>query len=828
MLPGSHRGRDVLLLPLGPRGLFLPFFLAFSFVSPLGAQDVLTYHNDNARTGQNLNEVILTPSNVNSSQFGKLFQITVDGKVDAEPLYASAVPIPGQGTHNVVYVATEHDSVYAFDADAGTQLWQVSLLLSGETTSDDRGCGQVTPEIGITATPVIDRSSGPNGTLYAVAMSKDSSGAYHQRLHALDMTTGAEVFGGPKEIQATFPGTGDNSNGTDVIFDPAQYKERPGLLLLNQVIYTGWSSHCDIEPYTAWIIAYNESTLNQVNVLDLTPNGHEGSLWMSGAGLAADSAGNIYFLMANGTFDTTLDANGFPSQGDYGNAFVKLSTANNGLAVADYFTMSNTVAESNADADLGSGGALLLPDMTDGSGVTRHLAVGAGKDQAIYLVDRDNMGKFNPTGDNIYQELLSALPGGIWSMPAYFNGRLYYGPVGDNLLEFQFTNARLGTSPVSRSSTAFVYPGATPSISADGTLNGIVWATENTDPAVLHAYDATDLSQELYNSNQAVTRDQFGTGNKFITPMIANGKVYVGTTNGVGVFGLLAAEATVSPTSLSFGGELVGASSSAQTVTLANPGQAALAITTIAASGDFAATNDCGASLAAGANCTISVTFNPTSGGARTGTLTITDNASGGPQTVTLSGVGDDFTLSVGSGGSASATVSPGQSAMYTLSVGGEGGFTQSVNFTCTGAPTAAACTVSPGSLTPGGSASNITVTVTTTAPSFSAPRTQPLPPVLPLLPGPTGMAMLALLLGTMVWRIRGRRRLGGNRLRTAFLILSAVLIVTMAMAGCGGGAGGGGGSGTPAGSYTLTVTGSTRSGSTTLQHSLNLSLTVS
>jgi hypothetical protein len=598
-------------------------------------------------------------------------------------------------------------------------------------------------------------------------------------------------------------------------------------LLLNQVIYTGWSSHCDIEPYTAWVIAYNESTLNQVSILDLTPNGHEGSVWMSGAGMAADSAGNIYLLMANGTFDTTLDANGFPSQGDYGNAFVKLSTADNGLAAADYFTMSNTVAESNADADLGSGGALLLPDMTDGNGVTRHLAVGAGKDQAIYLVDRDNMGKFNPAGDNIYQELLSALPGGIWSMPAYFNGRLYFGPVGNNLLAFQFANAQLGTSPVSQTTTTFVYPGATPSISADGTLNGIVWATENTDPAVLHAYDATDLSQELYNSNQAGTRDQFGTGNKFITPMIANGKVYVGTTNGVGVFGLLSAEATVSPTSLSFGGELVGASSSAQTVTLANQGQAALAITTIAASGDFAETNDCGASLPAGANCTISVTFKPTTGGARSGTLTITDNASGGPQTVTLSGTGEDFTLSVGSGGSASATVSPGQSAMYTLSVSGEGGFSQNVNFTCTGAPTAAACTVSPGSLTPGGSASNITVTVTSTAPSFSAPRTEPLPPILPLLSGPAGMVMLALLLGTLAWRIRCRRRFGESRVRAAFLILPALLILAMAMAGCGGGTGGGG-SGTPAGTYTLTVTGSTSTGSTTLQHSINLSLTVS
>jgi hypothetical protein len=574
------------------------FLLALLCGSTLLAQDVLTYHNDNARTGQELAETILTTSNVNSTQFGKLFQASVDGKVDAQPLYASAVTIASQGVHNVLFVVTEHASLYAFDADTGTQLWKVSLLPAGETPSDDRGCGQVSPEIGITATPVIDRSSGPNGTIYAVAMSKDSSSAYHQRLHALDMTSGAEEFGGPQEVQATFPGTGDNSNGTNVVLDPAQYKERPGLLLLNHLIYTSWSSHCDDAPYTAWIIAYNEANLNQVNVLDLTPNGSEGSVWMSGAGLAADSAGYIYPLLANGTFDTTLNNNGFPSQGDYGNAFVKLSTANGGLAVADYFTMSNTVSESNADEDLGSGGVLVLPDMTDANGVTRHLAVGAGKDQTLYLVDRDNMGKFNSQADNIYQELRSGLPGGIYSMPAYFNGRLYYGPVGYNLIAFQFSNARLQTTPVSTTSTVFGYPGATPSISANGTTNAIVWATENTSPAVLHAYDASDLSKELYNSNQAGTRDQFGAGNKFITPTIANAKVYVGTTNGVGAFGLLAGP----------GGDFsVNVSSSGSASATVSSGQTAQYSLSLTASGGFnqSVSFTCNGAPA-GANCMVS------------------------------------------------------------------------------------------------------------------------------------------------------------------------------------------------------------------------------
>ncbi len=502
--------------------------------------NVTTYHDDTARSGQNLTETILTPSNVNSTSFGKLFVISVDGRVDAQPLYLTQVSIPNQGTHNVLYVATEHGSVYGFDADSGKLLWQVSMLAAGETTSDDHGCGQITPEIGVTSTPVIDPNAGPHGTIYVVAMSKDGSGNYHQRLHALDVTTGAEEFGGPQNIQASFPGTGDNSSGGNVVFAPGQYAERAGLLLLNGMVYTGWTSHCDARPYTGWVMGFDESTLTQVSVLNLTPNGNEGSVWMSGAGLAADTSGNIFLLDANGTFDSTLDANGFPSQGDFGNAFLKISTANQKLAVADYFEMFNQGAENGSDEDLGSGGALLLPDLTDGSGQTRHLAVGAGKDSNIYVVDRDAMGKFSPSKNNIYQQIQGALSGSVFSMPAYFNNTVYYGAVGDNIKAFAISSALLAGTPATQTGNAFGYPGATPSISANGTSNAILWAAENAGSAVLHAYDATNLARELYNSNQASGgRDQFGAGNKFITPMITNGKVYVGTTNGVGVFGLL-------------------------------------------------------------------------------------------------------------------------------------------------------------------------------------------------------------------------------------------------------------------------------------------------
>lgn len=519
------------------RGLCLLTFAAVAG-TPMMAQNVLTYHNDNARTGQNLNETILTPGKVNVNTFGKLFVLPADGKADAEPLYLADINVNG-GVHNVVFVVTENDSVYAYDADTGTLLWQVSVLGANETPSDDRGCDQVTPTIGITATPVIDPASGPHGTIYLVAMSKDAGGNYHQRLHALDVTTGAEEFNGPAEIGATYPGSGAEGNGTTLTFDPAQHEERTGLLLLNGVVYMGFSSHCDDPPYNGWIMGYNETTLAQTQLLNFTPNGSDGSVWQSGAGLAADTSGNIYFLVANGTADTALNLSGFPVMGDYGNAFLKLSTAG-GLAVADYFNEDDTVSESSADEDLGSGGALVLPDLMDGSGNTLHLAVGAGKDGNIYLVNRDNMGKFSTSADNIYQQLNGALSGGEWGMPAYFNGAIYYGAESDALKMFPVVNARIQATPSSDSSISFEYPGTTPSISANGSADGIVWAVENAGTAVLHAYDAANLADELYNSNQAPNgRDQFGAGNKFITPMIANGKVYVGTTNGVGVLGLL-------------------------------------------------------------------------------------------------------------------------------------------------------------------------------------------------------------------------------------------------------------------------------------------------
>ncbi len=503
---------------------------------------VLTYHNDYFHTGQNLSETTLTQLNVNFRTFGLRFVLPADGKVEGQVLYVSGLSIPDNGRHNVVFAATEHDTVYAYDADQpGDPLWRVSMLAAGETPSDTLGCPQVEPEIGVTATPVIDLTAGPHGTMYLVAMSKDSGGAYHQRLHALDIASGEEEFGGPVEIAAVFPGGGDNSSNGVIHFDPRMYKERAALVISNGVVYTSWTSHCDARPYTGWLIGYDQYSLAQAVVYDFTPNGEGGTIWGAGAGPAIDGDGNLFFQTANGTFDRQLDPANFPSGGDFGNSFVKLAVKERGPVVLDYWTMHNSVEESDADLDLGSGGIMLLPDLTDASGTVRHLGVGAGKDGNVYMFDRDYMGKFNGSADStLYQELPNALGNAQYAVPAWFNGTIYFGAIGDHIRAFTVADARLSSGRPIMTQISFGYPGASPSISANGTDNAILWAIENADPAVLHAYAANNIAIELYNSRQGPNgRDTAGTGIKWIPPTIAGGKVYVPTTTGVGVFGLL-------------------------------------------------------------------------------------------------------------------------------------------------------------------------------------------------------------------------------------------------------------------------------------------------
>jgi hypothetical protein len=510
------------------------------------AADVLTYHNDNARTGLNSSETTLTPLNVNASSFGLIRNLPVDGAVYAQPLYVSNAQVfsagQSQGNHNLLIVATEHDSVYAFDADSGTLYWQVSVLGAGEVPSDSLGCSDLTPEIGITSTPVIDRAMGPNGTIYVLAMSKTPNNSnYFYRLHAVDLATGQDVLN-PVIIQATY-----TANGANRIFVPTLERGRAGLLLLNGTIYTEFASFCDSGLWTGWIIAYDERTLAQTAVLNTDPHGVGAGIWGAAAPPAVDPAGNLYLATGNGNFDTTL-SNGFPANGDYGNSFLKLSAS---LTVIDYFT---PFPLQSGDKDLGAGGSLVL-DIPDSGGLVHHLAITAGKNTNIYVANRDNMGKFNSGGDNIYQELVGALPGGVWTAPVYFNGSIYYEPAGNALRQFKFSNAKLDPVPSSISNTKFGFPGSTPSVSSAGNTNGIVWVEEFNRKAILHAYDATNLANELYSS-AAVS---FGGPVKFSVPTVCNGKVFVATQNSVGVFGLLAQKPPPGPANyISYSGDFNG------------------------------------------------------------------------------------------------------------------------------------------------------------------------------------------------------------------------------------------------------------------------------
>jgi hypothetical protein len=571
------------------------------------AADVLTFHNDNQHSGWNPNETTLNPSNVRVSTFGLLRNIPVDAPVFAQPLYASGVPVGGS-SHNLLIVATENDSVYAFDADSLSQtpLWKTSLLRAGEVPAVPyNGCGDILwsndpsgetkPALGITATPVINRNAGLHGTIYVLGVSTDSATAtnHFARLHALDLSTGKEIntdtLKSPVTIRATYP-----SHAGTLTFNPQIQRNRAALLLQNGIIYTGWASQCDQRPFYGWIIAYNANTLTRAYVRNLNPNnpGEQGGagVWGGGAALTGSPEGSIYFMTGDGLFDTILDSNGFPSNGNYATSFLRVAK---NLSVQDYFTPNAPYNQSyrgnpNVNLDLGSGGVVVLPDMKDASGITRSLAVGGGKaitDSTgfptvgpVYIANRNNMGKYQ-SPDQVYQTLF--LPegtgqNGIWGSPAYFNDgsfyNIYFGPQGYGLLQYVFTNALLPKSPNATSNnlppyTIFDVFGATPSISSNGTdgSSAIVWAYQNLNPPpdttspprygtpVLHAFRAIDhfngqpsepALTEIYWSQQN-PQDDLGQppynalAAKFAVPTICNGKVFIGTLNSVAVFGLL-------------------------------------------------------------------------------------------------------------------------------------------------------------------------------------------------------------------------------------------------------------------------------------------------
>lgn len=525
--------------------------------------NVLTYHNDFARTGQNTNETVLTPANVNANSFGQLFSYPVDGFVYAQPLYVSGLSIPGQGTHNAVFVATQHNSVYAFDADSdagpnGGLLWQVNFGPSAATPNNDFGnrygpYHDIDPEVGITSTPVIDLAS---GTMYVDAFTHESTSYYH-RVHALNITNGVEQPYSPVVVSASVPGVGVDSSGGVLSFRAIQYLQRPALTLAGGRLYVAYSGYADTDPYHGWVIGFNASNFVQLTnqVYCTTPNATtatdganagEGGIWMSGNGLAVDANTNLFFEIGNGSFNANITGGT-----EYGDCFVKLSTSGR-LTVADYFAPYNQASLAASDTDLGSGGALLLPDSV-GTPAHPHLLVGCGKEGKIYLLDRDSLGHFNATSDSqIVQELPNAV-GGTWSSGAYFNNQIYYQGSGDVLKTFILANGLLGTTPTSQSTTTFNWPGATPAISANGTNNAIAWVLQTdgypSGPSILHAYNAYNLAQELYNSEQVPTRDGLAGAVKFTVPTIANGKVYVGAQKSVAVFGTGAflAVPTISP-----------------------------------------------------------------------------------------------------------------------------------------------------------------------------------------------------------------------------------------------------------------------------------------
>jgi hypothetical protein len=639
-----------------------------------GALGVFTQQYNNARTGTNTNEKILTLANVNSTTFGKLFSVSVDGQVYAQPLWVSGVKIPGQGTHTVVYVATEMDSVFAFDANTGIQLWTVNFTdpangigpVPCESDGQEQISCAVYPYYGITGTPVIDITT---QTMYLLARTwNNNTQTAYQYLHAIDITTGAEKFGGPTLIQGSVSGTGAGSVGGVITFNPLADVQRPGLLLANnsvtgaKTVYIGWSGAAH-----GWIMAYSAGTattpMQQTAIFNTTPNGIRGGVWQSGNGLAADSNGYIYASTGDGPFDANI---GGP---DYGDSLLKLD---GNLNLIDYFTPMDQSCRYTNDFDVSASGPVVLPAQT-GSYPDEVIESGKGGnpcdptgDSPIYLADRDNMGKYNASADNVIQEVPGA-PIGYWSSPAiwqvgnkfaiYYAGQDAPNGVGDYLKMWTLINGKLSKTPYSQSANIFPI-GATPSTSGNGQTHGIVWATERQEalglapgqlPAILYAYNATNLASMLYNSSQNAARDTGGCANKFQIPVVANGKVYVGTQNTLDVFGLLGNPPAAPSVSLSspcytFNKQTVGTTSTPRFLVLTNNGSANMTLGTISIRGlnaaDYTQTNSCPTTLTPGASCTIKITFTPSATGPRVAQVMIPDNAAGNPHNTTVTGVG--------------------------------------------------------------------------------------------------------------------------------------------------------------------------------------------
>ena len=530
-VPGTHR--------IAAASITYPSISATAMAVVTALPGVYTYHNDVARDGANIQEFALTPSSVNSSGFGKLFSCVVDGAVYGQPLWVSGMAVKG-ASHNVVIVATQHDSLYAFDADANpcVQLWMVSLIdtshgaSSGETPVPSgvagylvgHGAGDIAPEVGVTGTPVIDPGT---NTLYVLAKSVVGPGAFYQRLHAIDLTTGNEKPGSPTTIEATYPGSGDG--GMTVSFNPGNENQRTGLALVDGVVYIAWSSHEDVAPWYGWVMgyAYDGTSFTQTAVFNAAPDAQDAGIWMGGGAPAADDDGNLYLVTGNGNFDVT--GTGSPNT-DYGDSLLQLSAT---LGVSQYFTPSDQATDANGDQDFGAGGAAMLADLPTGSPVAQLLLCG-GKDGTLYVLNRDLLGGY---GDGMAVQKIN-VGYRIFATGAYWNANYYLSGDKGPLAQYALAAATAQLNLAAVSSHVYGFGGSTPSVSAAGTQQGIVWSVDNAEyctgsatacgPAVLYAHDAANVGTELWDSEMNIA-DAAGNAIKFAVPTVANGKVYVGT-----------------------------------------------------------------------------------------------------------------------------------------------------------------------------------------------------------------------------------------------------------------------------------------------------------
>jgi len=542
--------------------VFLAMLSAFALnqAAPGGAAStgqstsVLTYQYSNSRTGANLTETTLNPSNVNVSTFGKLYSFPVDSLIYGQPLYVPNLQIAG-GTHNVVFVITENNSIYAFDADhkVSPPLWHthvgIPVPCSANQPVPGSQCNSVylTSVIGITSTPVIDLTQGTYGAIYVeVRTDPKNAGSYYHSLHKYDLSTGKDMPGSPVVIKGSVPGTGrDNVHGV-ITFNTRSENDRGALLLANGIVYVPFASINDAPIFHGWIFGYDATTMKRRYVFNTTPNnstnhggdGEQGGIW--NGTITADANNILFSTTGNGTWDNTV--------GDWGNSYLKLIPGASNLTVTDYFT-PEALAFDTHDTDLGTNAAILLPDQT---GAYPHVMVGGDKNGTVYVVNRDNLGQYHSSGDQILQELHDAVGVHVsnagdcnnthndcnYGTAAYWNGNVYFSGVNDNVKAFAIANGQL-SGPMSKSPSTYGFPGATPTVSANGTTNGIVWVIQPIK-SILHAYDATNLANELYNSTQASGgRDSLGSNTKFAPPTVVNGKVFIGTKSAVVVYGLL-------------------------------------------------------------------------------------------------------------------------------------------------------------------------------------------------------------------------------------------------------------------------------------------------